>query len=391
MRKYLLDNEHSDMRDIILRNKEILGIPTSQLFEQIAVRRKAREKLPLYYNTPNIIYPPQENFEQSSSETTARFKSGIAAGILGDLPATGADLTGGFGVDTYFFSKVWAHVHCVEPNESLLNIGKFNHELLGAGNITYHPTTAEDFVATGPGFDFTYIDPSRRTGSGKRIVGFESARPDVGKLAPAILGKSRCLMIKASPLLDIQAGIAQLPNFSRVYVVSVGNECKELLFLCEASASPTPQIETVNILSDGSRQTFNFTFEEERSHNAVIREPSQYLYEPNASIMKAGAFKTVGARFGVSKVHTNTHLYSSSRLIEDFPGKRFRIEAFVRPQKTEVRKYFEDGYANVTTRNFPLSAEALASKVGVRAGGDKFLIAFTGPTKKYTVVAERIV
>lgn len=390
MRKYLIEHEHSTVQDVVLKNKEILGIPTPQLFDQIAVRRKAREKLPLYYNTPGVIYPPPENFEQSSSEVTARFKSEITSTLVDPNSSIGVDLTGGFGVDTYFLSRVITHLHTVEPNQALVDIGRFNHRLLGATNITYHSITAEDFLNTvGGEYGFALIDPSRRTGNGRRVVGFDSSSPDVVRLAPRILGSARWLMVKASPLLDIQAGISQLPNVARVYVLSVANECRELLFLCGQSPIGTPPIEAINILPDGLRQSLEFNADEERSYSAVIAEPLSYLYEPNASILKAGAFKTVGERYGLIKVHPNTHLYSSAHLVSDFPGRVFRVIAFVRPERREVHKYLEEGKANVATRNYPLAAQDLARKIGVSDGGDTFVIAFTGPDKKYVAIATR--
>ncbi len=391
VRKYLIEHEHSSVQEVVLKNKEILGIPASQLFDQIAVRRKAREKLPLYYNTPNIIYPPRENFEQSSSEATARFKSEIAATLINLESSEGLDLTGGFGVDTYFLSRVMTQIHAVEPNQALTDIARFNHKLLGSTNINYHSMTAEEFVdSTSDQYAFALVDPSRRTMTGQRIVRFSDARPDIIQLAPRVLRVSRWLMIKASPLLDLQAGMSQIPNVRKVYVVSVSNECKEILFLCGNSSTSNPETVAVNILSDGSRQSFEFTTDEERTHNAVIGEPSVYLYEPNASILKAGAFKTIGVRYDLIKVHPNTHLYSSSQLIPDFPGRVFRIIAFVRPEHKEIRKYIEDNRASVATRNYPLSAPDLARKMGVTDGGEKFIIAFTGPRKKYVAIAERL-
>lgn len=391
VRQYLTDHEHSDLRKIILRNKEILGIPTAELYQQIAARKKAREKLPSYYETPNIVYPPQENLEQSSSETTARLKAEIITEELGSAELKGVDFTGGFGVDTYFLSRIARTFHAVEPNESLLEIAKFNHGLLRAGNITYHNTTAEEFVKSPKEqLDFGFIDPSRRTATQKKAVAFENCEPDVVQLAPQIFEHMRVLLVKGSPLLDLQAGIAQLPFVKRVIVVSVANECKELLFLCERDWQGTPTIEAFNIASDGTRQTFVFTFPEERELSSTFSEPLEFLYEPNASILKAGAFKTVASRYDVVKLHANTHLYTSSSLVEKFPGRIFRIEEDIKPDRTAIRRVLPEGQANVTTRNYPLAPEALKKKLGLKDGGDRFVIGFTGPMKKHLVVAVRV-
>lgn len=391
MRQYLADHEHSDVQKVILKHKEILGIPTARLFEQISVRKKAKDKLPLYYNTPDVIYPPQENFEQCSSERTALFKSNIIAGRIKKENTVGADLTAGFGVDSLFLSKKIGRMHAVEPNESLLDIARFNHHLLDVGNIDYHCMTAEEFLDQATElFDVVYIDPSRRTAEKRRTVAFEDTKPDIMKLAPDIIQRTNWLMIKASPLLDIQAAISQIPRVKDVFVVSVDNECKELLLLCNKDHNGTPAITAVNLLDAGPDQIFTFTFPEERATIVSFREPGRYLYEPNASILKAGAFKSIATRYHLGKMHANTHLYTADVLIEEFPGRRFRVGAFVRPDRAEIRKHIPDGHANVTTRNYPLSPDALKKKTGLKDGGEKFLIAFSGDKKKYVVIAERV-
>jgi len=390
VRKYLIDNENQDVRQVILKHKELLGIPTSQLFEQIAARRKAKDKLPLYYHTDGVIYPPQHNLEQSSSQLTASFKSDIAASVLKARPVI-ADLTGGFGVDTYFFSTNAASVHYVETDESLAQLAQHSHRLLGATNIEYHHQKAEDFLATfGASLDLIYVDPSRKSEQKKKIVLLQESFPDIVSLASKVFAKSTWLLVKASPLLDIQAGMAELPHIRKVFVVSVKNECKEVLLLCEKDFAGVPVIEAVNLQSAANVETFQFTFPEERASEVVLSEPLKYLYEPNASILKAGAFKSIASRFLLKKLHPNTHLYTSDTLVDKFPGRKFAIEDFVKPDRALLRKFFADGKANVTTRNYPLSAEALKKKSGLMDGGDKFLIGFSGRRKKYLVVARRL-
>jgi len=391
VRQYILDHEHHDIREIILKNKEIFGVPTARLLEQISTRRKAKDKLPVYYEKGGIIYPPPEYFEQSSSQITAQFKSQIVKDLVGNKDTSVADLTGGFGVDTYFLSKQVTKVHYVEPEKFLLEIARHNHRLLGAENIEYHPTTAEDFLASNrESFQVVYMDPSRRTEARKKIHAFEDSRPDVTELASEILGRTTWQLIKASPLLDVQAGIAKLPLVSKVFVVSVNNENKELLFLSEKGFSGTPSVEALNLYKDRPRQTFKFSFPEERKQDVSFSDPLTYLYEPNASILKAGAFKSVAANFNVKKIQTNTHLYTSDELIETFPGRVFLVERFVKPDRSEIKTFFPEGKANVTTRNYPLTPEALKKKTGLKDGGDKFLIGFSGMKKRFLVVATRL-
>lgn len=388
VQKFVLEHQNSDIREMVLKNKVLFSIPVERLSDQIASRRKAKEKLPLYYDAAGIVYPPPENFEQSSSEVTARYKSELTAQLI-PRRVTGADLTGGFGVDTFFLSEKFEAFHHIEPDGPLQEIAAHNHKLLGAGNIEYHRSTAEAFVESwDQPLDFVYLDPSRRAVSGKRVKGFGDSHPDVLTLKEKILVKAPYLLVKASPLLDLQAGINQLGNARNVFVVSVHNECKEVLFFCEHNFDGVAAIEAVNIHGDATDQ-FRFTLPEERDQEVTFGDPLLYLYEPNASILKAGAFKTVAARFGLSKLSVNTHLYTAPHLVGDFPGRIFEIEALVKADAKTVKPFFPEGKGNVTTRNYPLSAEALKKKVGLNDGGEKYLIGFSGQQKKFVAIARR--
>lgn len=385
------DHERDDERALILKHKEILDLPTSLISEQLSGRRKAKEKLPLYYTNHRIIYPPAINLEQSSSARTAQFRGEIIRHLFPSGKATGADLTGGFGVDTFFLSRVSHKIHYVEPQRSLLEIAQHNHTQLGADNIVYSASSAEAFInETTQLFDFFYIDPSRRTAAQKKIRALEDSEPDVVNLKAEIFKKAAILLVKASPLLDIQAGLAQLVNVKKVFVLSVGNECREILFLCEKGFAGVPVIAAVNLLQNGADQILEFTFPEERDEQAAFIDPLQYLYEPNASILKAGAFKMVASRFNLKKIARNTHLYTAAHLVEQFPGRIFLVEKFVRPDPGEMKKNFPDRKANITTRNYPLTVEALKKKTGLKDGGDKFLIGFSGQHKKFLVAARKL-
>ena len=392
VQQYLLEHENQDIKELILENRVLFSIPARRLSEQIAARRKAKDKLPQYYSTSGIIYPPSENLEQSSSQATAVYKSELMARTISRQQPMCADLTGGFGVDTYFFSKKMKQVWYVEPQESLLEIARHDHRLLGAKNIEYHASTAEEFLLTTQlDFDFIFLDPSRRPGSGKKVSSLVDSNPDVLGLKAAIFEKTHWLLVKASPLMDIQAGIAQLATVRRVLVISNDNECKELLFLCERNFNGLPSIEAVNISKDQSTQTFKFSFPEERALNITFSDPLNFLYEPNASILKAGAFKSVADRYNLKKIASNTHLYTSAGLVESFPGRRFEIEAFVKPDAaTEIKNHFPEGKANITTRNYPLTPEGIKKKTKLKDGGEKFLIGFSGQRKKFLAVAKRL-
>jgi 16S rRNA G966 N2-methylase RsmD len=386
IQRYIREHENSNVRDLVLRHKAVLGISSVQIFEQIASRKKAKEKLPLFYRTDGIIFPPVANFEQSSSEATARYKADIVARLAN---SSVADLTGGFGIDTFFISQRIHTAQYVEPEEFLLEIARHNHKLLGAFNIRYHATTAAEFLAeTTETFDLVYVDPSRRTAERKKIIGFDDSRPNVVELKNVILQKTGLILIKASPLLDIQAGISQLGNVIKVFVIAVDNECKELLFLCGRNFLEVQSIEAVNLGDPIER--FEFFAHEERDQSVTFSDPLRYLYEPNASILKAGAFKSIASRFGLKKIAANTHLYTSDTYDPAFPGRKFKIDAMIKSDPSETKRHFPDRKANVTTRNYPLTVNELRKKMGLKDGGEKFLIGFSGLSKKFLAVGTRV-
>ena len=225
------------------------------------------------------------------------------------------DLTGGFGVDSFFFSKIAKEVHFVEPNNNLLEVAKHNHHVLGATNLHYYNSTAEKFLdslSSAMKFDMLYVDPSRRSKGGQKVFSLSQCEPDLIKLQHKIWQFTDNLLIKTSPLLDIKLGIKELPHVKKVYVISVHNECKEVLFYCEKNFLSEPSIVAINL--DDEESSFSFSFSDEEKAEVQYEDPLVYLYEPNASILKAGAFKSIGARFGIYKLHPNTHIYTSDHL-----------------------------------------------------------------------------
>lgn len=390
VQQYIFDHEHEDERKLALSKKEILGVPPAVLAEQIRGRKKAKEKLPSYYRTRGIVYPPGINLEQCSSEQAAAFKASVVQKHLGTNLTLCADLTSGFGIDSLFFSKICNTVHAVDPNESLLEIAKHNHTLLGATNIFCHSKTAEDFLLQSEDrFDFIYIDPSRRGSTNQRVFKFADCEPNVVELFSQLLKKSDVVLVKASPLIDISQGLQELQHAQHVYIVSVNNECKEVLFLCTSNPEHEPVIHAVNLVDEAVHE-FSFSQTEEKKSTPTFSEPLTYLYEPNASILKAGAFKLVATRLNLHKVHVNTHLYTSDKLVHDFPGRVFKVEAIVKPDTKSIKSYLPEERANVITRNYPLMPDALRKKTGLKDGGEKYVIGFTTADKPLVIVAERL-
>lgn len=385
LQEFICSHENDDEQNLILKHKSICNVPASLVANQINGRRKAKIKLPSFYKTAGIVYPPGRNLEQSSSEQTALFKT-----TLFDKGDCFVDLTAGFGVDTFFFSKIFNESHYVEQSSGLLPFAKHNHQQLGSGNIQYHESSCENFLRqTQKSFDLIYLDPSRRTEGNQKVFRLADCTPDVTTLLPLMFSRASNILIKVSPLLDLQQGIKELSGVQKIFVVSVGNECKELLFLCNKNFRGEPIIETVNILPNES-QRFHFYLSNEKNINATFSNPQNYLYEPNASILKAGAFKSIAKDFDLIKIDASTHLYTSANFVERFPGRIFRCLTLLKPDEKAARKYIPDGKANVTTRNYPLTPEQLKKKMKLTDGGQQYVIGFSGATEKFVMLAERI-
>jgi 16S rRNA G966 N2-methylase RsmD len=390
VQEFILQNENVDEAKLLLAKKEILGIPSPIIAQQIAGRRKAKLKLPTWYKAPGIIYPPSINMEQSSSEATAYFKNTLITTMIVQRKSM-ADLTGGFGVDSFFFSKIFDQVNYVDPNTELAGIVAYNHHQLQAFNIKYRTQTAEEFLESSTlKFDLTYIDPSRRDENAKKVFRLSDTQPNVMALQSTLFKRTDFILIKASPLLDIQVAMKELSNIQKIIVVSVGNECKELLLIMKKGFEGEPIIEAINLTSTGEvKESFSFLLSEERLTEIQFSDPLRYIYEPNSSILKSGAFKLVGNRNGLFKIDKNTHLYTSTELVKNFPGRTWAIEK-INPTEKELKNLLPDGKVNISTRHYPLTPEGLKKKLKLKDGGDQFLIGCSGQQKKFLLLASTV-
>lgn len=388
VQEFIEQHTNDDERQLLLKKKSILDVPASLIAWQISGRKKARAKIPLYFNTRNIVYPPGVNLEQSSSEETAIFKASVLSDSLTSRNSL-IDLTGGFGIDTLFFSKIFKQVNYVEPNAELLEYARHNHQVLGAHNVEYINSKAEAFLSSFAGqADCFFIDPSRRTNTNQKTFRLAECEPDSVSLLPQIFEHSKNLLVKAAPLLDLQQGLLELKLVKNVWVVSVKNEVKELLFLCKKDCQGDPLITTINLSS--GHDPFSFKISEEKTARVEFAEPLRYLYEPNASILKAGAFKTIAQKFSLDKLHPSTHLYTSEKLVNNFPGRIFKIEALLKADAKIALAYFPESKANVLTRNYPLTPDELKRKLKLQDGGEKYLVGCSGERKKFLIAADRI-
>lgn len=357
-------------------------MPIKEIVQQIQSRKKAKSKLQHWHKIPGVIFPTSDYLEQSSSEKTAELK---ASSIKGKSLV---DLTGGTGADSYFFSRKFERVVYVEPNEELFNLAKHNFHQLEVDNVKFSNSTAEDYLEkAGQTHDWFYIDPSRRK-DGQRVYQLRDCQPDVLQILPKILATGAKVLLKLSPLLDIHLAQNQLESVSKVTVVSVNNDCKELLFQLEAQPGRIA-FEAVNITNDEVLR-FDFRAGEEDEASANHSVPINYLYEPNASVLKLGAFKLIAKKFDLFKLHPNTHLYTSKDLVTEFPGRIFKIKSFEAFNWKSLKRG-KIKMANITTRNFQHSVETIRKRTGINDGGEGYLFfARTAEENLLTISCQKV-
>ncbi|MBT8284052.1 MAG: class I SAM-dependent methyltransferase, partial [Flavobacteriaceae bacterium] len=284
-------------------------ISQQELAQQLEGKKKAKEKLPAWFKTPGIYYPKKVNLEQTSSEKTAEYKADLVSG--NQL----ADLTGGFGVDTYSFSrKIPLVTHC-EIDPELHEIVSHNAASLGIDNVDFRCEDGIEFLRnTSLEFDWIYIDPSRRDESKNKVFQLSECKPDVVMHLDLLLSKAGAIMIKTSPLLDLSAGLSQLRQVNEIHIIDVNNEVKELLWILKKdNAVSNIKIRTINFVKNG-QQVFEFDRREEKSSYCSFTDPQTFLYEPNSAILKAGGFRSLCNAFKVNKLHEHSHLYTSEPL-----------------------------------------------------------------------------
>ena len=384
--------------------------------QQVEGRERTADKLPTFAEIEDWWYPVRLSCEQCSSELAARYKAEIITPYtLHHTPSTMVDLTGGYGVDTYFLSKQFEHTDDVEQNAELCRIAEHNFQLkIKNEKLKIHNTTAEDFLQKSQivnrkssnrklEYDLIFLDPARRDSHGGKVFRLEDCTPNVVELLPTLLAHltpNGRLMLKLSPMLDLTQALKELSVGSlqwSVYVVAIKNEVKEVLLI----SGGTGQITAIDL--DKKDQAFVFTREEEsrsdlgavlqqsgltakRSNSPKDGQEKQplFLFEPNAAILKAGAYKLVAERFGLSKLDVNTHLYVSETLVADFPGRVWKIDSEIKNQKLPLTN------ANVLVRNYPLTPEQLKKKLHLRDGGTDFVIGCRVNGKPTLFRAERV-
>ena len=364
VQEFIQDQLGVSIAKLALQKNPFPEIDWLTILNQIEAKTKSREKLPTWFSTKAIIYPSKLSIEQTSSERTAEYKSSLIAGN------SLIDLTGGFGVDDYYFAKKINKITHCEINTDLSEIVGHNFKQLGVTNIEcIAGDSLTTLQSTTEKWDWMYIDPSRRNDTKGKVFMLKDCLPNVPENLDFYFEKSDAILIKTAPLLDIAAGLSELQNVKTIHIVALENEVKELLWELHKNYLGAIGIKTVNLTKDATN-SFDFILNQE-STEANYSLPKRYLFEPNSAIMKSGGFNAISEQYRLDKLHKHSHLYTSNEII-DFPGRVFEIQHAIPYSKKEIKIHLENSKQNITTRNFPETVELIRKKWKIKEGGNSY-------------------
>lgn len=415
-REFVAMHRNEDVRELALKAKRVEGLDLPLALDQIAGWQIARKKLPQWASYEGIIYPPHISMEQCSSQFTAQYKSEIAQTLLASAATVRArvsdsaesdmqtaknvfqlsdspesdtlvakramvDLTGGFGVDFSYLARGFSQATYVERQRHLCDLAEHNMAALGLDQARIVCDDGVEYLRQMGPVDFIYLDPARRDEHGSRTYAIEDCTPNVLELRDLLLAKSQYTLVKLSPMLDWRKAVADFDGAVReVHIVATGNECKELLLVLGQQVHEEPSAPRVFCVNDNQRIDYDSAAYTQglRIGGKPLPEAKNYLYEPNASIMKAGCFDLVEERFGVTQVGPSSHLFVSATPVADFPGRGFAIEAIGGMNKKDIKRLLNGTkQANIAVRNFPLTAPQLRKKLKLADGGPVYLFGTT--------------
>jgi 16S rRNA G966 N2-methylase RsmD len=377
VQKFINFNLHVDIPTISLKKSPFTLVSSKELAEQIDSKKRCELKLPRWFNSKGIYYPPKIAIEQASSEITAKYKADLIQGE--EL----IDLTGGIGVDSLFFARIAKSVTHCEINQELSEIAEYNSKILGLSILFIHSNGLEYLLKSNKIFSTIYIDPSRRINS-KKVFMLKDCEPDFISNLQLLKDHSSRILIKTAPLLDIQSSIKELKQVHSIHVISIKNECKELLIIIDKEEKTDDPLITCALLGDDEK-TYSFKLSEEKEFQIhKYSEPLEYIYEPDAALLKAGCFKLITRDFNCDKIHQHTHLYTSNQLMNLFPGRKFILKkaweygTFIK--ENQIKK------ANIICRNFGLSPEEIKKNLKINDGGNEYLLFCTGAKNERLVL-----
>jgi len=382
LKEFINNNLKQDINNLALKKNPFPEYEWSWILNQIQAKRKAEKKLPTWFSNEDVIFPSTLSIEQTSSETLAKFKVALISG------EKLIDLTGGFGVDDFYFAKRFKKVvHC-EFQEDLSAIVHHNFKVLNTDNIeTVSGDSISYFQKSTEKFDWIYIDPARRDDKKTKVFLLKDCTPNVVELQEFLFEKSENILIKVATLLDISSILNELNNVKTIYAIGLHNEVKELLIILEKGFINQPELIAVNISNDGTIHQDIFPLND--AADSQLSTPLNYLYEPFSSYLKIGAYNDIATKFNVNKLHKHSHLYTSNELV-DFPGRCFKIEQVIPYNKKDI-KFLENTKCNITTRNFPLKVEEIRKKHKIKDGGDLYVFFTTDLNNdKIAVICKKI-
>jgi hypothetical protein len=382
--RYVDKNINTSIPDLILKGIP-LDLEPNLIINQILGRKKARKKLPTWYKNEKIIYPPILNIEQTSSEITAHHKSKYISG-----PSM-IDLTGGFGVDDVYFSKKVDVLRYVEMNNDLAEIACLNFRTLDCHNIeVYNQDSIKKLEADQQTYEWIYVDPGRRN-ENEKVFLVKDSLPNILEHQCLLKQKSRFLMIKTSPMYDIEMGYKELNGVKELHIISVKNEVKELLWIIDWREKNTRDIKLFNYQS---KKVFSYSKVNKSENDIYEIELSpvlKYLYEFNSSVMKSGCYDSLGDTYGLKKIETNTHLYTSDSYVKGFPGKIYLKEDVENINFKKLKKRYSGAYINLIAKNIQLSTKIILQKLSCKIGGQTDYLIFIKTINGNKVIkAERI-
>lgn len=387
IRAYIQLHREEDVLSLALKRGVFSPEQHQFAIQQISGWQTAKEKVPSWAAKEELLYPVHLSLEQCSSEVTAQFKASLM-----EHGESFADLTGGMGVDFSFLSRKFQRSLYVEQNPELCELAEHNFKILQLSGFQVLNSTFEQCLPQMSPVEVIYLDPARRDEAGRKVVSISDCSPNLSEWKSLLLEKSHDIWVKYSPMLDISLAVNELENVSELYVISVQNECKELLFHLTREKSEDLQIVCVDLKKNGEKTVFKFKKREEFDSPLHLAEDVRcYLYEPNSSLMKAGTFKILTEKFPLEKLAVSSHLYTSDEKIETFPGRRFKIESVFSLSKNEVKENLSDcEKANISVRNFPMTVDQLRKRLKITDGGDLYLFATTIGEKKKIIKCRKL-
>lgn len=382
LKEFINNNLNKNIKELVFQKNPFPAYDWKWILNQIQAKQKAEKKLSTWFKNDDVIFPSTLSIEQTSSEILAAYKSSL---ISGDKII---DLTGGFGIDCYYFSNIFKEVMHCEFQEDLSEIVTHNYKVLGKKNIqTITGDSVSYLEKTSEVFDWIYIDPARRDDSKSKVFLLADCTPNVVALQDLLFTKSKNILIKVAPLLDISSILNELSNVKTIYAISLHNEVKELLIVLEKGFMTAPTLVATNISNSKVVKSKEFKVEDDAFCSLVL--PEKYIYEPFSSFLKIGAYNSLANTYNVNKLHKHSHLYTSETLV-NFPGRHFEIVKVIDYNKKEI-KFLEGTKCNITTRNFPLKVEDIRKKHKIKDGGDLYAFFTTNlKEEKIVIVTKKI-